>query len=76
MSYRVGLMLESGSTLEINDRAGFEFVKNLLLMDIFSALSLRSLSENDPVSSDGNNKQYGGGCQNLHFQVSGTARMG
>jgi hypothetical protein len=45
-------------------------------MDIFSALSLRSLSENDPVSSDANNNQSGGDCQNLHYKVSGTARTG
>jgi len=30
MSYQIGLMLEGGSNLEINDWAGFEFVKNLL----------------------------------------------
>jgi len=45
-------------------------------MDIFSAMSIRSLSENDPVSGDADNNQSGGDCQNLHSQVSGTARMG
>jgi hypothetical protein len=30
MSYQIGLMLEGGSKSQINDWAGFEFVKNLL----------------------------------------------
>jgi len=44
--------------------------------DIWDDLSLRPFSENDPGSSGPNNKHYGNRCQDIHFQVSGTARMG
>jgi len=55
---------------------GFRIREKFALMDIWSALSLRSLSENDPERSGGNDKHYGSGCQDLHYQVSGTVRMG